>query len=64
MTTTPVARVGPAFVAVTVNVTVLPTSGAALSTVLVTAMSAAGGAVHHRRRRVVARLGIGLVLAR
>ena len=42
MTTTPVAPVGPRFVAVTMNVTVVPTVGVALSTVFVTAMSAAG----------------------
>ena len=42
MTTTPVAPVGPRFVALTMNVTVVPTAGVALSTVLVTAMSAAG----------------------
>ena len=42
---TPLAASGPLSVAVTVKVTVLPSLGVGLSTVLVTAMSAEGAAV-------------------
>src|SRR4029077_9939174 len=42
-TSTPVALLGPLFVAVTVNVTLLPRFGVGLSTVFVMAMSAATG---------------------
>ena len=63
MTTTPVAPVGPRFVAVTVKVTVVPTAGDGVVDGLGHADVGRRLTVHLGRRRVVARIGIGLVLS-